>query len=624
MKINPNHLLQIEAGDGWNLEIQASPNSKPGLLPKKFIIAATNFAQMKDAVSACLVPGSRSYHLVLGANGQDLVQLVPFDHQARSMAGFEADAIIIAIDYQPKTGVTTQPGEWIITVAGNYKQVKVPLYPKEQLDSLLEILALICSALDIKTIHTIDEIYPQGPVTGPAFPLVQVRERLFERTQGLTGGLVVLEEVIQEADLYNTPAAGGAAMTSQPLKPGTPVSILEDYKEWVRVGVIREVDSSPWWLGWVEASKVQSGDYEPEVRGSYLFTADDRQYRFVPAAKGNYDDKKVTPPEDIHFIIMHITTGIAMKSTINTFINPDNEVSAHLVIGRDGRVVQMVPFDHAAYHAGGGYWEEQGAFNWHSIGIEVDNAGNLADGADSVYERRSRITIPEGDYERVRYWRDYKEKPWHSFPQVQLEVTFKIVKALERHFRPIQEILEHERISLLTRTDPGPLFPMGKLRTEVLGTDKLNFKRWRVVGATMLYENSHYQAPKDSYPTWPKQLSDCEVKILNDSCNYWHLIEIVKHKNKSWKSRKGWVRRNDVGRKDGKPYISKKLTFYQDPGDKITPPCLPLKELPAETVVRVQRTEKIKWCLIAVPDHQVGFPFVEGWVRAVDLALIEE
>jgi AmpD protein len=48
------------------------------------------------------------------------------------------------------------------------------------------------------------------------------------------------------------------------------------------------------------------------------------------------------------------------------------EVSAHLLIRRDGAVVQFVPFTHRAWHAGESTFRGRSACNDYSIGIELE------------------------------------------------------------------------------------------------------------------------------------------------------------------------------------------------------------------------------------------------------------
>lgn len=50
----------------------------------------------------------------------------------------------------------------------------------------------------------------------------------------------------------------------------------------------------------------------------------------------------------------------------------DLQVSAHLLIRRDGRLVQFVPFERRAWHAGASSWRGRGQCNDFSIGIELE------------------------------------------------------------------------------------------------------------------------------------------------------------------------------------------------------------------------------------------------------------
>ncbi len=66
--------------------------------------------------------------------------------------------------------------------------------------------------------------------------------------------------------------------------------------------------------------------------------------------------------ERIRRIIMHYTTSRNVDGTISHFLKPSSRVSAHYVIARDGRIIQMVLDTDKAWHAKGA--------NADSIGIE--------------------------------------------------------------------------------------------------------------------------------------------------------------------------------------------------------------------------------------------------------------
>lgn len=69
-------------------------------------------------------------------------------------------------------------------------------------------------------------------------------------------------------------------------------------------------------------------------------------------------------------VVLHSTrggnsTGGEYKGTINWFLNPASEASAHFIIARDGRITQMVNLTDRAWHAGA-------ALNRTHYGIEFE------------------------------------------------------------------------------------------------------------------------------------------------------------------------------------------------------------------------------------------------------------
>lgn len=69
-------------------------------------------------------------------------------------------------------------------------------------------------------------------------------------------------------------------------------------------------------------------------------------YEFIPSPHFAKRTKQITA------IVIHYTGSNTIESPINWFKNRDSKVSSHYVIGRDGRVVQMVHDYHIAWHAG--------------------------------------------------------------------------------------------------------------------------------------------------------------------------------------------------------------------------------------------------------------------------------
>jgi len=80
--------------------------------------------------------------------------------------------------------------------------------------------------------------------------------------------------------------------------------------------------------------------------------------------------------------------GIAIEQLFSNCLDWDShtyyaeirglEVSAHLLIRRDGEVVQFVPFTERAWHAGESCFRGRGRCNDQSIGIELEGADDVA------------------------------------------------------------------------------------------------------------------------------------------------------------------------------------------------------------------------------------------------------
>ena len=97
----------------------------------------------------------------------------------------------------------------------------------------------------------------------------------------------------------------------------------------------------------------------------------------------------------VEFLVLHYT-AVNLQTTLDIFLNPECQVSAHLVIGEDGQVFEMVDCldgqAHRAWHAGDSRWRQWQAFNDFSIGIELVNLnGNLFEFTNAQYESLRKI-----------------------------------------------------------------------------------------------------------------------------------------------------------------------------------------------------------------------------------------
>ncbi|MCB0806230.1 MAG: N-acetylmuramoyl-L-alanine amidase [Bacteroidales bacterium] len=165
-------------------------------------------------------------------------------------------------------------------------------------------------------------------------------------------------------------------------------------------------------------------------------------------------------------IIIHYTAGPSAESSVNTFKVKASEVSAHLVVDFDGSVVQMVDFDTIAWHAGRSAFQDRVKLNRYSIGIEIVNPGILKKVGDKyqawygkLYDASEVIEAIHRNETSPRFWYVYREE--------QINAVMEICRLLKETYN-IKYILGHEEVSPGRKQDPGPAFPLNKLRDRIL------------------------------------------------------------------------------------------------------------------------------------------------------------
>ena len=169
------------------------------------------------------------------------------------------------------------------------------------------------------------------------------------------------------------------------------------------------------------------------------------------------------------YLVMHYTAGRDAESAVRTLIDPAAKASAHLVIGRGGELVQLVPFNRIAWHAGKSRWLGLQGLNQYSIGIELDNAGRL-----ELQGGRWRSWFgkeyPGQDVHEATHKHDSRPAGWHIFTEVQLRLAVEVARLLARHYGLV-DVLGHDDIAPGRKSDPGPAFPMMSFRSAVIGRE---------------------------------------------------------------------------------------------------------------------------------------------------------
>ncbi|MDP2783111.1 MAG: N-acetylmuramoyl-L-alanine amidase [Sulfurimicrobium sp.] len=106
-----------------------------------------------------------------------------------------------------------------------------------------------------------------------------------------------------------------------------------------------------------------------------------------------------------NFVILHQTTNDNAATALATLTDPQRQVGAHYLIGRDGAVMQLVDEAARAWHAGESWWGGNTDLNSASIGIELDNTGDEAFAEAQIValltlldELRTRYRIPAPNF----------------------------------------------------------------------------------------------------------------------------------------------------------------------------------------------------------------------------------
>ena len=140
----------------------------------------------------------------------------------------------------------------------------------------------------------------------------------------------------------------------------------------------------------------------------------------------------------IKFIIIHYTAMKIESKAIERLVNPKSKVSTHYFIRNDGTIINMVPDEYVAWHAGVSNWKNFKSLNKYSIGVELSNPGH--------------------------------NHGYKNFSHKQIVSLTKLLKMFIKEYKIKKEnILGHSDIAPLRKKDPGEKFPWKKLSMHNLG-----------------------------------------------------------------------------------------------------------------------------------------------------------
>ncbi len=165
------------------------------------------------------------------------------------------------------------------------------------------------------------------------------------------------------------------------------------------------------------------------------FSPDSRLVKAIEPSPNFGERRGVIAPD---MLILHYTGMEDPDAALRRLCKKSSEVSAHYLVFEDGRIVQMVPEEKRAWHAGVSSWGGESDINSRSIGIEIANPGH-----DFGYPK---------------------------FPKKQIEVVIALCKDIvKRHNIRADRVLAHSDVAPARKQDPGEKFPWAQLHKKGIG-----------------------------------------------------------------------------------------------------------------------------------------------------------
>ncbi len=227
------------------------------------------------------------------------------------------------------------------------------------------------------------------------------------------------------------------------------------------------------------------------------------------------------------FLIIHYTASGPDADISKYFFQKSANVSAHLVVRRDGAITQCVPFNVVAWHAGKSQWTgKDGTYysglNNAAIGIEIENWGplNKSDGGwvswtgapvdgSKVIEARHKFGVPDCG--------------WEVFTTAQIETVIAAAQAICAEY-PIEDIMGHDDIAPGRKSDPGPAWDMNAFKAKVKGEAEIGDAGMVVHSSSGLNIRSGASA---SFPKVHDIIPDRTRVLVHEASGKWRYVSVL-------------------------------------------------------------------------------------------------
>lgn len=220
------------------------------------------------------------------------------------------------------------------------------------------------------------------------------------------------------------------------------------------------------------------------------------------------------------YLVFHYTAGRSAQDSCDWLCNPAAQASAHLVVGRDGTVTQLAPFNIKTWHAGVSHWEGLTGLNEYAIGIEMDNAGRLTRIGDKLTAWFG-VIYPDDQAIQAKHKLDQAPSWWHTYSEKQIDLALKLAVLLVKEYG-LTDVIGHDDIAPERKRDPGPAFPLESIRSRALGRKGEQDERYRVTAESLNIR----KGPGTEYDPAAPALRKGTLLLLLEKGARWTKVEV--------------------------------------------------------------------------------------------------
>ncbi|MEM7574260.1 MAG: N-acetylmuramoyl-L-alanine amidase [Bacteroidota bacterium] len=167
------------------------------------------------------------------------------------------------------------------------------------------------------------------------------------------------------------------------------------------------------------------------------------------------------------YITIHYSATSTLKKAWQAL--KDRGLSYHLLVDQNGELLQCVPLNKRAAHAGYSNWKGLNNLNDFSIGICAVNLGYLQRFSNGLYGEVNAHNDPTKPFYEAdelyigRHPYEGRTRGWLPYPEAQIQAIRSVCESLIAEYPTIRDIVGHDEIAISRKVDPGPAFPLGAL-----------------------------------------------------------------------------------------------------------------------------------------------------------------